>query len=90
MAEQDKKISELTSVSSISASDLALATISDPDNVGEYLSRKITEGNKATSYLNTFEFPLLLNTTDKSIIGAINELNDNMPADIEDVEFPTE
>lgn len=90
MAELDKKISALTSVNTISAGDLALATVEDSETPGTYNSRKITEGNKAQCYLNVFEFPLLLNTTAKSIVGAINELVDAIPSDIENVEFPTE
>lgn len=75
MAEQDMKISDLTTVSEVAASDLALATIADPNNEGSYLSRKITFGNLATSILNVFSFPLLITkTTAKTIIGALNEI----------------
>lgn len=75
MAEIDKRVSAMNTVSSVSANDLALATIVDSGETSGYSSRKITEGNKAQSYLNTFEFPLLLTkTTNKSIIGAINEI----------------
>lgn len=88
MAEVDKKVSELDTVSSISTSDLAFESVVDPLSTSGYSSKKITEGNKAISYLSSFEFPLLLDTTSKSIIGAINEIYDSMPEDIEDVEFP--
>ena len=75
MAEQDMKISDLTTVSEVAASDLALATINDPNNEGSYLSRKITFGNLATSILNVLSFPLLITkTTAKTIIGALNEI----------------
>lgn len=75
MAEQDMKISDLTTVSEVAASDLALATINDPNNEGSYLSRKITFGNLAASILNVFSFPLLITkTTAKTIIGALNEI----------------
>lgn len=75
MAEQDKKISDLTSVSDVAASDLSLATIADPNDLGKFMSRKITNGDLAESFLNDFEFSLLLTkTANKSIIGALNEI----------------
>ena len=74
MAEQDKKVSDLTTVTDVSASGLAMTVIPDPNDPTKYLSRKITNGDLAESFLNDFEFPLLLNTTSKKIIGAINEL----------------
>ena len=75
MAEQDKKISALTTVTEVSASDLALATVEDTVNPGVYNSRKITEGDKAKSYLNAFGFPLLLTkTAHDTVIGALNDI----------------
>lgn len=76
MAEQDMKISELTTTTEVAASDLAIATIADPDNVGSFLSRKITFGNLAAAILNAFSFPLLITkTVSKTIIGALNEIS---------------
>lgn len=75
MAEQDMKISDLTTTTEVAASDLELATIADPNNVGSYMSRKITFGNLAAAFLNVFSFPLLITkTTAKTIIGALNEI----------------
>lgn len=76
MAEQDMKISDLTTTTEVAASDLAIATISDPDNEGSFLSRKITFGNLAAAFLNAFSFPLLITkTVSKTIIGALNEIS---------------
>lgn len=75
MAEVDKKLSEYTTASgNLTANDLELVAVADQQSATGYSSRKITAINKAQDYLNTFLFPLLLNTTNKSIIGAINEL----------------
>ena len=76
MAEQDMKISDLTTTTEVAASDLAIATIADPDNEGSFLSRKITFGNLAAAILNAFSFPLLITkTVSKTIIGALNEIS---------------
>lgn len=75
MAEIDKKLSEFTTAEgNLTANDLELVAVADQQSATGYSSRKITAINKAQDYLNTFLFPLLLNTTNKSIIGAINEL----------------
>jgi len=75
MAEVDKKLSEYTSFSgSMTGNELELMASVDEQSSTGYSSRKITSINKAKEYLNTFLFPLLLQTASKSIIGAINEL----------------
>lgn len=76
MAEQDMKVSDLTTVTDVVASGLAMTVIPDPNDPTKYLSRKITNGDLAESYLNDFEFALLITkATNKSIIGAINEIS---------------
>lgn len=74
MAEQDKKLSEMPTASSITASDLEYLAIADEQSDTGFSSRKTTTADKARAYLQIIEFPLLLNTTAKNIIGAINEL----------------
>lgn len=75
MAEVDKKLSEYTTFSgNMTGNELELMASVDQQSATGYSSRKITSINKAQEYLNTFLYPLLLQTTSKSIIGAINEL----------------
>lgn len=72
MANQDVKVSALQSASTLSTNDLALATVVDELSETGYTSKKITEGAKASQYLEAFTFANL-NTTAKTIVGAINE-----------------
>ena len=72
MANQDVKVSALQSASTLSTNDLALATVVDELSETGYTSKKITEGAKAAQYLEAFTFANL-NTTAKTIVGAINE-----------------
>lgn len=75
MAEVDKKLSQMNQAEGTrSGNDLEYIAVVDQESATGFSSRKITAQNKAQAYLNTFLFPLLLNTTSKSIIGAINEL----------------
>ncbi|MCR5616902.1 MAG: hypothetical protein K6F83_01280 [Clostridiales bacterium] len=76
MAEVDKKLSEYTTAASgsLTGNALELVAVEDENSDTGYSSRKVTSINKAQEYLNSFLFPLLLTTTSKSIIGAINEL----------------
>lgn len=72
MANQDVKVSALQSASTLSTEDLALATVVDELSETGYTSKKITEGAKASQYLEAFTFANL-NTSAKTIVGAINE-----------------
>lgn len=72
MANQDVKVSALNSVSTLSTDDLSLETVVDELSETGYTSKKITEGAKASQYLEAFTFANL-NTTAKTIVGAINE-----------------
>lgn len=76
MAEVDKKLSEFSTAQSISGNDLELLAVVDQESATGFSSRKVTAQSKAEAYLNAFYFPLLLNTTAKNIVGAINELVD--------------
>lgn len=76
MAEVDKKLSEMQQATGTrSSGDLEYLAVVDQSSASGYSSRKISSIDKAQTYLNTFLFPLLLNTTSKSIIGAINEIH---------------
>ena len=72
MANQDVRVSALQSASTLSTDDLALATVVDELSETGYTSKKITEGAKASQYLEAFTFANL-NTSAKTIVGAINE-----------------
>lgn len=72
MANQDVRVSALQSARTLSTDDLALATVVDELSETGYTSKKITEGAKASQYLEAFTFANL-NTSAKTIVGAINE-----------------
>lgn len=74
MAELDKKLSEMDTATSITATDLEYLCVTDQQSDTGFSSRKTSTASKALAYLQSIEFPLLLNTTAKNIIGAINEL----------------
>lgn len=74
MAEVDKKLSEFSTAQSISGNDLEMLAVVDQESATGFSSRRVTAQSKAEAYLNAFYFPLLLNTTAKNIVGAINEL----------------
>lgn len=74
MAELDQKVSEMTTAQNMTDAALEYVAVVDQNSVTGYSSRKATIAAKALTYLQTVEFPLLLNTTSKNIIGAINEL----------------
>lgn len=72
MANQDVKVSALQSASTLSTNDLSLETVVDELSETGYTSKKITEGAKASQYLESFTFSNLT-TEAKTIVGAINE-----------------
>lgn len=75
MAEVDKKVTEMTSAQSLTASDLFYLLIADQQSDTGFSSRKATASLISQAMLNTFEFPLLLTETQSdTIIGAINEI----------------
>lgn len=90
MAEVDKKLSQMNQAEGTrSGNDLEYIAVVDQESATGFSSRKITAQNKAQAYLNTFLFPLLLNTTSKSIIGAINELAQSSSSVLVGTEAPT-
>lgn len=72
MANQDVRVSALNSTSTLSTDDLSLETVVDELSVTGYTSKKITEGAKASQYMESFTFSNL-QTNAKTIVGAINE-----------------
>lgn len=75
MAEVDKKVTEMTSAQSLTASDLFYLLVADQQSDTGFSSRKATASLISQAMLNTFEFPLLLTETQSdTIIGAINEI----------------
>lgn len=75
MAEIDEKLSEMTQrTGTLTASDLLYICIADVLSDTGFSSRKDTISNFFSGVFGDIEFPLLLDTDDKSIFGAINEL----------------
>lgn len=75
MAEIDEKLSEMTQrTGTMTASDLLYICIVDMLSDTGFSSRKDNLGNFANGLFDDLEFPLKLDTTAKSIFGAINEL----------------
>lgn len=78
MAEIDMKLSEMTQRGgTLSASDLLYVCITDLLSDTGFSSRKDTVGNFFADLFENVEFPLKLDTTNKDIFGAINELAAN-------------
>ena len=88
MANQDVKVSALNSVNTLSTYDLSLETVVDELSETGYTSKKITEGAKASQYLESFTFSNLT-TTAKTIVGAINEAASTGGAQIDDTTTTT-
>lgn len=74
----------------ITPSDLLYIGVVDTSVQEGYNDASVMLSTLGAALLNDFSYPLLLETTSKSIIGAINELNANMPSDIENTVFPIE
>ena len=68
----DKKISELSNVSSMDGNDLFV--VSQPDGNNDYNSKNATVSQVADKLNNSLQYTSDLQTTSKTIIGAINEL----------------
>lgn len=73
MAQDDIKLSELTTVQALGTSLLFVAIV-DQQSASGYLSGKITIEDLANIANNSVEYASQLTTTAKTIIGAINEL----------------
>ena len=86
----DVSLLDFTTASELTASDLIYVGVVDTGVTEGYNDAKGTLGDIATAFVNSFSYTQALQTTAKTIVGAINEINSNMPADIENIEFPTE
>lgn len=75
MAESDKKISQLDLAVSFPVGSLIVASLEDEHSGSGYASFKVPSELLASEILSSYSWPLLLNTTSKSVAGAINELN---------------
>ncbi len=75
MAESDKKISQLDLAVSFPVGSLIVASLEDEHSESGYASFKVPSELLASQILSVYSWPLLLNTTSKSVTGAINELN---------------
>lgn len=75
MAESDKKISQLDLAVSFPVGALIVASLEDEHSASGYASFKVPSELLASEILSSYSWPLLLNTTSKSVTGAINELN---------------
>lgn len=80
----DVSISQLTTSERTTASDLYEVAI--PAGDGTYLSRKTSLNEVSNATVNTFEYSSL-NSTNKTIIGAINEAFDDI-SELELFKFP--
>lgn len=75
MAQNDITLSDLTAAADLPAGTLFYIAVEDQESETGYESLKITSELVATKILTAYNFPLLLDTTAKNAIGAINELN---------------
>lgn len=75
MAESDRKISQLDSAVSLPVGSLIVASLEDDQSESGYSSFKVPSDLMASEFISNYSWPLLLNTTSKSVTGAINELN---------------
>lgn len=75
MAESDKKISQLDLAVTFPVGSLIVASLEDEHSESGYASFKVPSELMASQILSVYSWPLLLNTSSKSVSGAINELN---------------
>ena len=73
MADLDRSISQFPAASALDPSDLLFLSAEDLSAASGYQSKYIDAGTLAQNLLSSFQFPLLLNTTAKNVIGALNE-----------------
>ena len=74
MAQNDITLSDLTAAADLPAGTLFYVAVEDQESETGYESLKITSELVATKILTAYNFPLLLDTTAKNAVGAINEL----------------
>lgn len=69
-----KPISQFATASSVEADTLLF--VSTPNQNNGYDSEKVSASELGEALVNDFEYTQDLSTTDKTVVGAINELND--------------
>lgn len=74
MAQNDITLSDLSAASDLPAGTLFYVVIENQESETGYDSFKINSELVASKILSAYNFPLLLDTTAKNAIGAINEL----------------
>ena len=88
MPETDASILDFSTAQALTPSDLLYLGVVDTSVTEGYNDANAPLSLLASSLLNSFEYTQDLTTTAKTIIGAINELKSDIPADIENVVFP--
>ena len=74
MAELDRSISEFQNTNTAPVGSLVLVSLEDQQATTGYSSFKMATEKLAQEFLSGDSFPLLLDTTSKNAIGAVNEL----------------
>ena len=83
----DVQIKDLTQVlvNGTSSSDIYILQIYDPD-LGDFVTRKITAADLGACLCSQIGYPLILvDTTAKTVLGAINEINGKADDNAEDI-----
>lgn len=75
MPETTYRISELTAIGTINNGDLIEVSNVDANSESGYASRKASMTDLGNKLNNGIEYSTELNTDDKKVIGAINEVN---------------
>lgn len=84
----DKSLIDFDAATQLSPTDLLYIGVTDQSVVAGFKDGRTTLSIIANALLNSFGYQQDLETTDKTIIGAINELKEDMPSVIENVVFP--
>lgn len=74
-AANDRSISEFPSASELLAGDYFIVSEPDENAQNGYQTLKLEGTDLAEGIVSGLQFPLLLNTTAQTIVGAINEVN---------------
>lgn len=74
MAELERSLSEFPSTNSVPVGSLIFLSLEDQEATTGYSSYKVLSEKLAQEFLSGYSFPLLLDTTAKNAIGAVNEL----------------
>lgn len=71
---ESKSISQLTTAENLTLSDLLVLSVPFSDSETGYISRKTSLSELSSSMLGTFENTTALETSNKTVFGAINEV----------------